>query len=95
MEKIKNFHEIDRFLIKALFGYLKFFKHTLKDNDKENYYFEREWRGMGQVKFSIEDVERIFIPKKYAVRLRKDFHTVALIFQHLLALYANLQPDHL
>lgn len=72
-QRINNFHEIDRFLSYTFLGYLKFFDHNLKDNDEENFYFEREWRAMGRVKFSIEDVKRIFIPKKYAVRLREDF----------------------
>lgn len=55
-----------------IFSYIKFFDHKLHDNDPDNFYMEREWRVVGNVNFSVDDVQRIFIPKNYAKRLRQD-----------------------
>ncbi len=65
--------ELQRFLDFHLFSYLKFFDHTLSENHPDNYYFEREWRVVGNIKFNIENVRRVLIPSKYAKRLREDF----------------------
>jgi hypothetical protein len=62
-----------KFLDFHLFSFLKFFDHRLPDNDENNYYFEREWRILGRLKFIIEDVCRIIIPRKYAESFRSDF----------------------
>ena len=62
-----------KFLDLHLFSFLKFFDHMLPDNDENNYYFEREWRITGSLKFTIEDVCRIIIPQKYAVSFCSDF----------------------
>jgi len=42
------------------------------DADQENYYMEREWRVIGDVKFALEDVCRVILPSPYARRLRDD-----------------------
>ncbi len=56
-----------------IFGHIKFFDHRLKDDDPENYYFEREWRILGSLQFKSEDVQRILFPKTYARKFREDF----------------------
>lgn len=61
------------FLDFHVFGFLKFFDHELPDNDPDNYYFEREWRIIGSLKFEIEDVVRVLIPRGYAKQFREDF----------------------
>lgn len=66
-------NEIWKFLDLHLFSFVKFFDHSLPDNDQNNYYFEREWRITGCLKFTTEDVSRIIIPKNYAKRFRIDF----------------------
>jgi hypothetical protein len=33
---------------------------------------EREWRVIGDVKFALEDVHRVFMPERYAERFRED-----------------------
>ena len=56
------------------FSHLKFFDHNLEDDDKANYYFEREWRLLGELKFKVEEnVKRVLIPKSYAKTFRLDF----------------------
>jgi len=64
---------VQRFLGGSIFAYTKCFDHTLMDKHDDNYYFEREWRVLGNLKFSIKDVKRIIIPENYAVKFRKDF----------------------
>jgi len=65
--------ELTRFLDFHIFSYIKFFDHTCADDHTDNYYLEREWRVVGNVNFSIEDIETIFMPKAFARRFRADF----------------------
>jgi len=55
-----------------VFSYLKFFDHTLPDHHPENYYFEREWRLIGNLQFAVKDVSTIVVPTSYAERLSAD-----------------------
>lgn len=64
--------ELQRFLDFHIFSYLKFFNHSYPDNHPDNYYFEREWRVVGNIQFNINDVKRVFIPEKYAKQFRQD-----------------------
>ena len=48
------------------------FDSTKDDADQENYYMEREWRVIGDVKFTLEDVCRVILPSPFARRLRSD-----------------------
>lgn len=68
----QHLSELQRFLDFHIFSYLKFFNHSYPDSHKENYYFEREWRVVGNVQFKIEDVKRVFIPGKCAKQFRQD-----------------------
>jgi len=56
-----------------ILSYIKFFDHNLPDVHEENYYFEREWRIVGKLKFRISDIKRILMPQSYARQFRKDF----------------------
>lgn len=64
---------VQSFLGGSIFAYTKCFDHTLMDRHDDNYYFEREWRVLGNLRFNISDVRRIIIPENYAVDFRKDF----------------------
>jgi len=55
-----------------VFGNLKTFDESLADDEEENYYMEREWRILGNLKFELNDVYRVIIPPSYAKRFRKD-----------------------
>lgn len=65
--------ELQKFLDFHIFSYLKFFDHKKTDNDADNYYFEREWRVVGHVKFSLSDIKTVYIPSEYSERFRKNF----------------------
>ena len=65
--------ELERFLSFHIFSYIKFYDHTCADDHDDNYYLEREWRVVGNVNFSIEDIETIFMPKVFSKRFREDF----------------------
>jgi hypothetical protein len=65
--------KVNRFLNANLFAYIRGFDHRLADKDRDNYYFEREWRILGSLNFGMSDVRRIFLPKGYADKFRKDF----------------------
>ncbi|WP_327606853.1 abortive infection system antitoxin AbiGi family protein [Virgibacillus tibetensis] len=56
---------LDSVLMKQIFVYLKPFDASKTDADEENYYLEREWRIVGDVQFSLQDITRILIPEKY------------------------------
>lgn len=42
------------------------------DDDKDNFYMEREWRSLNNIHFEIKDIERIIIPKSFAQIFRND-----------------------
>src|ERR1035438_5309632 len=58
-EPIRVASRIQRFLAFNLFAYLKFFDESKVDDDPDNYYMEREWRVLGNVQFTLEDVARV------------------------------------
>jgi hypothetical protein len=60
------------FLDFHVFSRMVFFSHLLPEEDRQNYYFEREWRVVGNVPFKTEDIRRILIPEAYAKRFRQD-----------------------
>ena len=64
---------IENFLTFHIFSYVKFFDHELPDDDSNNFYFEREWRKLGNLDFNISDITTIFIPSNYEEQLRMDF----------------------
>lgn len=64
--------ELEHFLTFQIFGYLKAFDSRLEDDDPGNYYFEREWRVIENVQFTLEDVVRVLIPTSFARQFRED-----------------------
>lgn len=52
--------------------FLKPFSAALPDDDPANVYMEREWRVLGNVDFTLSDVARVILPKRFAKRLRQD-----------------------
>jgi hypothetical protein len=56
-----------------LFSYFKFFDHRKAEDDPDNYYFEREWRIVGNLQFEIDDVKSVLIPSQYSREFREKF----------------------
>ena len=63
---------LDFFLNMLVFSFIKYFDDSTSDEDEANVYMEREWRVIGDVKFALEDVHRVFMPERYAERFRAD-----------------------
>ena len=62
-----------QFLDFNILSHLKFFDHNLHDVANRNYYMEREWRVIRNVRFGLGDIQRIIIPERFSRRLRKAF----------------------
>lgn len=69
IERIQKFYY---FILNQVFSYVKFFNHTLSEDHVDNYYFEREWRILGNFYFRIEDVQRVIFPQSFAKQFRRD-----------------------
>ena len=67
---IQLFHNIT---FNHVLSYIKFFDNKLLENHADNYYFEREWRVLGNFCFRIEDVQRVIMPESFAKDFRRDF----------------------
>lgn len=69
---LKRLFDLQRFLDRHIFSFLKVFDDAKSDESEENFYMEREWRMLGNLRFGLDDVYRIIVPKEYASRLRED-----------------------
>jgi len=70
-----NIHEVvelQRFINFHILSYTKFFNHDLPDDHNDNYYFEREWRIIGNLNFELDDISRVIIPKSFAKSFKID-----------------------
>jgi len=67
----QRFWDVRLFLEFHVFAFVKAFQNRLPDEHPDNFYLEREWRIVGNVKFSMTDVERVFLPRAFAERFRK------------------------
>jgi len=56
-----------------LLCYCKFFDETLSEEDKDNFYMEREWRTIGEVIFCPKDIAKVILPQAYKCRFVDDF----------------------
>jgi hypothetical protein len=64
--------ELRRFIDFQLFSFIKVFDDAKTDEDPANYYMEREWRMLGNLKFGLNDVCRVLLPEPYSARFRSD-----------------------
>ncbi|MCB1863650.1 MAG: hypothetical protein KDI47_18260, partial [Gammaproteobacteria bacterium] len=67
--------ELESFISSHIFSYIKFYDHSYADDHDDNYYLEREWRVIGNVKFDLSDIETVFMPKSFSKRFRADCPT--------------------
>jgi len=68
----RRLRELESFIDFHIFSYIKFYDHSCADDHDDNYYLEREWRVIGNVKFDLNDIKTVFMPKKYSQRFRAD-----------------------
>ena len=59
------------FMLHQVLPYIKVFDSGTPDDAVDNYYMEREWIVVGGVKFEIEDVSRVIIPRDYTREFRQ------------------------
>ncbi len=67
-----DWKELKNFLALHVFSFIKFFDDAKSEDDQDNYYMEREWRLLGALKFDINDIYRIILPREYSERFKKD-----------------------
>lgn len=72
-EEHRRLMELESFISFHIFSYIKFYDHSCEEDHDDNYYLEREWRVIGNVKFDLNDIETVFMPKRYSQRFRADF----------------------
>ena len=54
--------------------YVKLYDATLPDDHPDNYYMEREWRSLGNINFTIDDIKTLYLPnKEYISKFIKEF----------------------
>jgi abortive phage resistance protein AbiGi (putative antitoxin) len=63
---------LSNFLHRDILSFYKFFDLAQAEQHPDNYYFEREWRILGNVKFGAQDVTRVFMPSEYVERFSKE-----------------------
>lgn len=69
----KRLAQLKSYLDKYVFSYCVPFDSALDESHGEQFYMEREWRVLGDVRFSLADVERVIVPRSYGTRFRVDF----------------------
>jgi Putative abortive phage resistance protein AbiGi, antitoxin len=70
---VKEIMDLQFFLNFHIFSFLKFFDSDKRENDPDNYYFEREWRIVGNLNFTIKDIITVFFPKKFLESFQSQF----------------------
>jgi hypothetical protein len=53
-------------------AFIKPFNSELPDDHPNNYYFEREWRKLGNLPFRPQEVARVLVARDYAKRLKTE-----------------------
>jgi len=72
-----RFRQLDDFLNYYIFSFFKPFYAGLSDDDKKNYYMEREWRVFQCVTFGPQEVSHVILPETYASRLKSNLPVYA------------------
>lgn len=63
----------DSFVGSYILSMIKFWDYSGDDTEENNFYLEREWRIHTVLKFSMNDVRRVILPREYAPAFRADF----------------------
>ena len=72
-----NYHPLLFSLMQGIsnqMAYVKLYDATLPDDHPDNYYMEREWRSLGNINFTIDDIKTLYLPnKEYISKFIKEF----------------------
>ena len=60
-------------LLRQVFAFMKFFDESLPEEDRENFYMEREWRVAGFVSFELRDLQKVYVASGFLERVRREF----------------------
>lgn len=63
---------VSQFFSFHFFSFVKFFDPKKAEDDPDNFYMEREWRGLGSIDFQVNDITRIVLPSGYIKRFFQD-----------------------
>ena len=63
----------DNMFLWYVLGYCKFFDEELSQEDPDNFYMEREWRTIGYVEFSQDNIACVLLPPAFKDRLTDQF----------------------
>jgi hypothetical protein len=61
------------FVLVHLLLYCKYWDYNSKSSPNEDFYLEREWRGLNVIPFELTEVKRIFIPSSCQSQFASDF----------------------
>ncbi len=69
------------FLATEFYYFIKMYDEDLEQQHKKNYYMEREWRMANEplgttLKFSLDDVKAVMVPKSFKPQLLKEFKSL-------------------
>lgn len=70
--EIRDTWEILLFLINVA-SHFKPWNDMLDESDPNNFYFEREWRALNNINFTLSEVKIVCLPKKYIMQFKMDF----------------------
>jgi hypothetical protein len=70
--ELQDLWDVFNFLINV-FSHFKPWNDSLDASDPSNFYYEREWRALNNIKFSISDVKLICLPNGFIDRFKTDF----------------------
>lgn len=71
-DRYSRFRQVQLLMGFEVLCFLKFFDSNLPDDHPDNYYMEREWRVLGGVDFTLDEVTRVLVPAVYSRRLRAE-----------------------
>jgi hypothetical protein len=72
-ELFKNNFLLFQFIFFRFWCYIKFYDHTKESDDNDNYYYEREWRVIGNIRFTKQDIVRVYIPSDFNEIFKYDY----------------------
>jgi hypothetical protein len=70
--ELRDTWKILHFLINVS-SHFKPWNDKLEETDPNNFYYEREWRALNNINFSLSDIKVICLPKSYIKRFKEDF----------------------